>query len=464
MEFNSKWDWETIITFNSKASESPRKVQSADWMIVDDGEIDVGSFNLSADGGNSVTSGSYVGRGSSTKSSISASTDSSLKDGMKLPSFEFDAFEGSANFIKKMEMAQSEVSGTSPPLEGSVGSAEPWISLKLRKRTYFENSVAGSNVESITTSVMPTSSTTTMKKTKSSGQNVHIPYCQVEGCNIDLSTAKEYHRKHKVCDGHSKCPRVIVGGLERRFCQQCSRFHSLSEFDEKKRSCRRRLSDHNTRRRKPQQETIEFNSSRLSSPFYDGRRQSNFLLNNAPLIHPRTTANSTWDSSRSSKFTLTGDFPVKSRRAGGIDGELLMPGIKLPHGINMHGDTSNGLLESKDSTSEVFNPGFRGPTILSHIDAAPEYRCALSLLSSNSWASSPVSIPPHYPMHENEPGIAQHVIHPIAGGMPLTSEFWMTGQQSTHPRPHALATNSNFQEIQLFKSPYEADFYSNALN
>ncbi|KAL2494530.1 squamosa promoter-binding-like protein 12 [Forsythia ovata] len=141
-------------------------------MIVDDGEIDVGSFNLSTDGGNSVTFCSYVGRSSSTKSSISASTDSSLKDGMKLSSFEFDAFEGSANFIKKMEMARSKVSGTSPPLEGSVGSVEPWISLKLRKRTYFENSVAGSNVESITTSVMPTSSTTTMKKTKSSGQNV----------------------------------------------------------------------------------------------------------------------------------------------------------------------------------------------------------------------------------------------------------------------------------------------------
>ncbi|KAL2468729.1 Squamosa promoter-binding-like protein 2 [Forsythia ovata] len=122
-------------------------------------------FNLSANGGNSVTSGSYAGRGSSTKSSISASTDSFLKDGIKLPSFEFDTFEGSANFIKKIEMARFEVSGTSPPLKGSIGFAEPYISLKLRKWTNFENNVAGSNVESITTSIMPTSSTTTMKKT-----------------------------------------------------------------------------------------------------------------------------------------------------------------------------------------------------------------------------------------------------------------------------------------------------------
>ncbi|KAL2490046.1 Histidine kinase 5 [Forsythia ovata] len=136
-------------TYFIEASESPRKMQSAVKVGLD-GEIDVGSFNLSADGGNSVTSGSYARRGSSTKRSISASTDSSLKDGMTVPSFEFDAFEGSANFIKKV--ARFEVSGTSSPLEGSVGSAEPWINLKLRNQTYFESSDAGSNVESITTS------------------------------------------------------------------------------------------------------------------------------------------------------------------------------------------------------------------------------------------------------------------------------------------------------------------------
>lgn len=31
-----------------------------------------------------------------------------------------------------------------------------------------------------------------------------------------------------------------------------SRFHSLGEFDDGKRSCRKRLADHNRRRRKPQ--------------------------------------------------------------------------------------------------------------------------------------------------------------------------------------------------------------------
>ncbi|KAL0372522.1 UNVERIFIED_CONTAM: Squamosa promoter-binding-like protein 6 [Sesamum calycinum] len=79
-----------------------------------------------------------------------------------------------------------------------------------------------------------------------------IPTCQVLGCNKDLSSSKDYHKRHKVCDVHSKTAVVIVNGIQQRFCQQCSRFHVLAEFDEGKRSCRKRLAGHNERRRKPQ--------------------------------------------------------------------------------------------------------------------------------------------------------------------------------------------------------------------
>lgn len=50
-----------------------------------------------------------------------------------------------------------------------------------------------------------------------------VPRCQVEGCHVALVNAKEYHRRHRVCDMHSKAPKVVVLGLEQRFCQQCSR-------------------------------------------------------------------------------------------------------------------------------------------------------------------------------------------------------------------------------------------------
>jgi hypothetical protein len=49
------------------------------------------------------------------------------------------------------------------------------------------------------------------------------PICQAERCGVDLTDAKRYHRRHKVCDAHSKAVVAIVGGLRQRFCQQCSR-------------------------------------------------------------------------------------------------------------------------------------------------------------------------------------------------------------------------------------------------
>ncbi|KAJ4903541.1 Squamosa promoter-binding-like protein 3 [Raphanus sativus] len=74
--------------------------------------------------------------------------------------------------------------------------------------------------------------------------------CQVERCTADMSRAKQYHKRHKVCEFHAKAPLVRISGLYQRFCQQCSRFHELGEFDDTKRSCRRRLAGHNQRRRR----------------------------------------------------------------------------------------------------------------------------------------------------------------------------------------------------------------------
>ncbi|EPS74236.1 hypothetical protein M569_00519, partial [Genlisea aurea] len=76
------------------------------------------------------------------------------------------------------------------------------------------------------------------------------PKCQVDGCGVDLAETKGFYCRHKVCPMHSKCAAVLIAGVEMRFCQQCSRFHQLAEFDKEKRSCRRKLAAHNQRRRK----------------------------------------------------------------------------------------------------------------------------------------------------------------------------------------------------------------------
>lgn len=99
------------------------------------------------------------------------------------------------------------------------------------------------------------------KRTKLAAPAGTRAVCQVDDCGADLSKAKDYHRRHKVCEMHSKASRALVGNVMQRFCQQCSRFHALQEFDEGKRSCRRRLAGHNKRRRKTQSESVANNNS-----------------------------------------------------------------------------------------------------------------------------------------------------------------------------------------------------------
>lgn len=53
--------------------------------------------------------------------------------------------------------------------------------------------------------------------------NSTYPMCQVDNCKEDLSNAKDYHRRHKVCELHSKSTKALVAQQMQRFCQQCSR-------------------------------------------------------------------------------------------------------------------------------------------------------------------------------------------------------------------------------------------------
>lgn len=122
------------------------------------------------------------------------------------------------------------------------GDFQARIGLNLGHRTYF--------------SAEDTAVSRLYKRPRAIPPASQVPRCQAEGCKADLTNAKHYHRRHKVCEFHSKATSVVTGGVQQRFCQQCSRFHVLAEFDEVKRSCRKRLADHNRRRRKPQTNTI----------------------------------------------------------------------------------------------------------------------------------------------------------------------------------------------------------------
>ncbi|KAF5754145.1 putative transcription factor SBP family [Helianthus annuus] len=375
MEWNSKWDWENHDIFGSKAVavSSPKKVQSSE-------DID-GSFNLS-------------GVVNVDNSSSNFSSDLSR-------SFQNNTYN-------------NKINGNSPSFEASVCSSDQSIGLKLGKRTYFENGFASSDSK--------TRSVSNVKKVKVSNKSMAVSRCQVEGCNLDLSSAKEYHKKHRVCENHSKALKVVVAGLERRFCQQCSRFHGLSEFDGKKRSCRRRLSNHNARRRKPQQETIHFNPSNLSSSFYDGQQQLGFVFNNVPLVQTKPALNSVWETTCNPQQTAP---LVKAEKP---------EAFQFPDAFTFNRIT----LPPKAIAAGAFHQGSNAEAL--------DFRRALSLLSNSSWGSCESDFGGlDQPMYTNGLTMAQQGMHAVHHGLP--SEGWQIDQQ-------CVDTHVQFQESRNLKGPY----------
>ncbi|MCO5608914.1 hypothetical protein L7F22_063132 [Adiantum nelumboides] len=177
--------------------------------------------------------------------------------------------EGEPNHLRQKR--RNDAGGAPSSSSGDIA-----ICLKLGKRTYFGDTSASVVGDAKTTKPSATrlngntcnsngggnsanvGNGGNAKKLKASSPAASVPRCQAEDCKMDLSGAKDYHRRHKVCEWHSKSSKVKVSNMYQRFCQQCSRFHVLSEFDEGKRSCRRRLAGHNERRRKPQPEPFSY--------------------------------------------------------------------------------------------------------------------------------------------------------------------------------------------------------------
>ncbi|KAK0575152.1 hypothetical protein LWI29_034664 [Acer saccharum] len=450
MEWNGKipiqWDWENLIMFNGTSAENPRKLQQTEWEIDGDGGIDSASFFSSGGIGSSGGSGSDLVLASLSKSSKSASNNSSSVGETKTSKFNLEAFEEiPEDFGNRKEFARAEPAGGSPTLEASVGSGEPLLGLKLGKRMYFEDVCGGSNTKNSSSSAVPASSATPGKRSKLNYQSTHAPRCQVEGCSLDLSSAKDYHRKHRVCESHSKSPKVIVGGLERRFCQQCSRFHGLSEFDEKKRSCRKRLSDHNARRRKPQPEAVRLNPSRLSSSLYDGKQQISFVWNRDSFVQRKPSENFTWESSCGSGSSQSKGYVSKPAKAGGTNGLLHSGGNRLSNSATAHFQDSSGFFLSKaKGATEVLNQGEEESMISFNLGATQDCHRALSLLSTNSWGlcePKPASL--GNPISSSHTNMPQTVMHAMAQGSQFaSSEYRRTDKEST-AQVHTSTSHNN---------------------
>ncbi|CAI8602216.1 unnamed protein product [Vicia faba] len=241
---------------------------------------------------------------------------------------------------------------SSPSSPSQPNSSTEFIDgLKFGKKIYFEDAAPQTKPNGGGSSSSTSSTGMMMKK------GTHPPRCQVEGCKVDLSGAKAYYSRHKVCCMHSKSPYVVVSGLDQRFCQQCSRFHQLPEFDQGKRSCRRRLAGHNERRRKPQPSSV-FTSHfpRLSPPTFDSNvKCDNFLMEcasyqNNSMLTPRSS-----EPVRANPIT---PFTWQNNSS--------MPSEFFQQATNFHG--------ARHLATENYNE-------------VTDSSCALSLLSNQTWYS-----------------------------------------------------------------------------
>uniref|UniRef100_A0A0A9GRP4 SBP-type domain-containing protein n=1 Tax=Arundo donax TaxID=35708 RepID=A0A0A9GRP4_ARUDO len=335
-----------------------------------------------------------------------------------------------------------EDSGTSP--SSAFNHGEPLISLKLGKRAYFENVCGGQDIKSSAPSTV-TSPSMVVKKTKMSQQNAQSSNCQVEGCRVDLSSAKEYHRKHKVCEAHSKAPKVVVAGLERRFCQQCSRFHGLAEFDQNKRSCRRCLTHHNARRRKPQADTISFSLSRLSTMFYDTSQRTNLFCNQPLFGQVRSSAVSSWNNLGGFRSMETKHLLMQPSKTVGLD-ELHFSTPQISNSAvahSVHHRNFDGLMPFKGTNTKVLNQGVEASAIRSNSNGSVDLGCALSLLSIGSWVSSSTVIQqPSSHVHAGvvpplaTVAVSNPAMHPLD---PSLGEFWQDDSPSLDETPQIQA-------------------------
>ncbi len=82
------------------------------------------------------------------------------------------------------------------------------------------------------------------------------------------ASAARYQRKYKICGHHTTSPVISMSGVPHRFCQKCSRFQDLAEFDGLKRSCRQSLEAYNKRRRAKSALARRDAHGRKSSPIH----------------------------------------------------------------------------------------------------------------------------------------------------------------------------------------------------
>jgi hypothetical protein len=249
----NSWEWENLTMVYPRQGEAQQRLQGGEWESGACSAVTLatsagagsatGDFSIGLASGSSTPSGTSVssgipgvgaGRGSSggdPAPSVKSEPDEQTVAGSPaaLGGQEdrlFFDLGGRRSRASEEESPERDGSGSasggqrngSSVVSGGGDSLN--IGLKLGRRTYFKDSAAGGQGKGPSS---PAAASPPVKKQRVMSASTQAARCQVEGCKADLSGCKDYHKRHKVCEMHSKAPKAIAGGIEQRFCQQCSR-------------------------------------------------------------------------------------------------------------------------------------------------------------------------------------------------------------------------------------------------
>lgn len=153
------------------------------------------------------------------------------------------------------------------------------------------------------------------------------------------------------------------------------RFHLLPEFDQGKRSCRRRLAGHNERRRKPPSGSVlSARHGRFSPSLFDNSSRAGGLLVDFSA-YPRHTGRDGWPAARSSELTPGNDTAATGRS------------ISHMWQISSQNPPSNLCLQGSTGGTGLFSSGIPPGECFTGV-AVSDSSCALSLLSNQPWGST----------------------------------------------------------------------------
>ncbi|XXG55517.1 hypothetical protein AAC387_Pa03g3173 [Persea americana] len=391
---------------------------------------------------------------------------------------------------------ESGVSGASSSVGEYSARDSSLIDLKLGRLADYRDTMSGKSSKEVKVSSSSiVSPMPPIKRSRLGNSNGQTPCCQVHGCNMDLSSSKDYHKRHKVCEIHSKSARAFVNGIEQRFCQQCSRFHLLAEFDDGKRSCRKRLAGHNERRRKPQLDNHSGRTGKMLSSCHGSSYIGASLAAGASfvcsdmfpngIVHGVKFENSNWlrnvkvedDANTQPLVSVMNShsFPKPIHTPYGMEKQLpSLHGIDTASASMCYGNGNRYVQDFTGSQSIFQNASsgagefgsFNTSSTVEGVPRVSDSGCALSLLSAQSQNSStPFSaIPMARPLIVQGRQTHYSVGFPdkllVVSSQPATSvasnRFSSPGMEDDHMGAVLVSDDSN---VVTFDAQAESDFH-----